>query len=147
MRVAEGRGLEPLTLAGSQLSKLLPRPAGRLPQSVVIEQTGGVGHIEQQVVTFIAKHGNQSLVERRCNPLSFVASRCVHALLQDFPCLVIGRRVLVGLASNGIRESPERPTNLIAGHLVARPIIVLMLPKSLRATIFGKVRQRDRAVA
>jgi hypothetical protein len=43
-KMAEGRGLEPLTLAGSQLSKLLPRPAGRLP----FERT--VGGIEPQRV-------------------------------------------------------------------------------------------------
>lgn len=30
--MAEGRGLEPLTLAGGQLSKPLPRPVGRLPK-------------------------------------------------------------------------------------------------------------------
>ncbi len=29
--MAEGRGLEPLTHMGGQLSKLLPRPVGRLP--------------------------------------------------------------------------------------------------------------------
>lgn len=34
MKMAEGTGLEPVTLAGSQLSKPLPRPVGRLPKMV-----------------------------------------------------------------------------------------------------------------